>query len=181
MHPLQNHQRLFDISPKCKCCILSTIFLTSQSICSYELSLLSPPTGPIDCLSMKPTLDDRHMESIITLSNYCKSFMFLCFQKLAHFERKKQEMTFSTLSERWPQDLISSNLFLTQRDCVGVPGFYKMKLFHPQPNDKTVSRVEVGRESVHDQTTNTQNFRHKENERKRFFFFSLRLNCRRID
>lgn len=63
------------------------------------MRLLSLPEDPIDRLSMKPTLSVKRPGSIITLLNYCTSFMFPCFEKVqfAPSERKrkkKQETTF---------------------------------------------------------------------------------------
>lgn len=115
LHPLQNYQRLSVIFPECKYHILSTNFHTSQSIWCGEQSL---PEGPIDRLSMKLALGVKHPGSIITLLNYCTSFMFLCFEKVQFSPRergeKKQETTFSASCERWPEDLIASNLFFTK-------------------------------------------------------------------
>lgn len=103
------------------------------------------PEGPIDRLSMKPTLDVKHPGSIITSLNYCTSVMFLCLEKvqLAPFERKKKQNKKNQNDLFDPEWAVATGCNClkciphTKGLCPCPRVLTKLNCFHPRPNVKT--------------------------------------------
>lgn len=130
---------------KCKYHILSANFLTSGSICSNELDLLSLPEGPIDRLSMEPTLDVRQPESIITSLIYSIVLMFFCFGKVQLVPSVRKTNMKRLFSAPVAAGFNCFKCIPHKMGLFRVPEFFqKSNSFHPWPSNKTPGSSQYG-------------------------------------